>query len=93
MKYIKIEANENGSHNNQFGEIVLGEEWAIIPEEMIIPPSFPFVDIEVEDGVVVSMTEKPIPTEPKEFSLEEIMFLTLADHEERLCMIELGVNE
>lgn len=93
MKYIKIESNPNGSHDNQFGPVYPGEGWAVIPEEMIIPQSFPFVDIEVENTAVVSMVEKEIPVTPKDPSTEEITLLTLADHEERLCMIELGVNE
>ena len=60
MNYIKIETNANGSHYNQFGG-VRGEGWAIIPEDMVIPNTFPFVNIEVENGVVTSMTEGTVP--------------------------------
>lgn len=61
MKYIKITPNENGSHNNQFGGGFPGEGWAVIPDDMVIPSTFPFVEIEVEDEVVVSMTEGVVP--------------------------------
>ena len=61
MKYIKITPNENGGHQNQFGGGFPGEGWAIIPEDMTIPSTFPFVNIEVEDGVVTSMTEGVVP--------------------------------
>lgn len=92
MKYIKIETNENGSHNNQFGGAFPGEGWAIIPEEMSIPSSFPFVDIEVLENIVVAMEEKEIPSPEPIVSLEEIFLLTLVDQEERICLLELGVN-
>ena len=65
MKYIKITPNENGSHQNQFGGGFPGEGWAIIPEEMEMPSTFPFVNIEVEDSVVTSMTEGVVPPQPE----------------------------
>ena len=93
MKYIKILPNENGSHQNQFGGGFPGEGWAIIPENITIPLSFPFVDIEVENGYVIAMTARevpPIPLTPP--STEEIIYITLLDHEERICLMELGVE-
>lgn len=67
MNYIKIEANSNGSHQNQFDGGFPGEGWAIIPEEIEIPSTFPFVNIEVEEDeetrimVVTTMTEGVVP--------------------------------
>ena len=61
MKYIKILPNSNGGHQNQFGGYIDDPEWAIIPDDMTIPSTFPFVNIEVEDGIVTSMTEGVVP--------------------------------
>lgn len=51
MKIIKIEANENGSHNNQESNAILPVipyGWAVIPDDMSIPDSWPFVNITTE---------------------------------------------
>ena len=73
MKIIEIKSLSNGSHRNQSGEFIevpLG--WAVIPDEMEIPETFPFVNIEVEDGVVTSMTPGVVP-EVEEPSVEDDM--------------------
>lgn len=96
MNYIKIASNENGTHNNQFGGAHPGEGWAIIPDNFPLPSTFPCASIEVEDGIVISMEPQELPVpEPQEEtpSLEEIVLLTLADQEERICLLELGVND
>lgn len=62
MKIIEISALSNGAHRNQNGfkgEVPGG--WAVIPDDMRIPSTFPFVDINVEDGVVTSMTAGIVP--------------------------------
>lgn len=71
MRLIEVECLENRAHNNQ--EIPDGalesvpDGWAVIPEDMVIPGTFPFVNIEVEDGVVTSMTAGEVPDpEPEE---------------------------
>lgn len=63
MQIIEIKALKNGSHRNQTtdSEIIIPEGWAIIPNEMTIPETFPFVNIEVKDGVVTSMTHGIVP--------------------------------
>lgn len=61
MRYIKINAESNGSHLNQNGGFIDEEGWAIIPENMCIPSNFPFVNIIVENGVVISMTNGVLP--------------------------------
>ena len=68
MKIIKIDAYDNGAHANQtkitdFNSIPEG--WAIVPEDMIIPDTYPFVDITVKNGVVTGMIASVIP-EPEE---------------------------
>ena len=76
MKYIEIQALPNGAHRNQFGGLIEEEGWAIIPEDMEIPNTFPFVNIEVEDGIVTSMTEgivpEPQPYVPQPTVLEQL---------------------
>lgn len=63
MRIIEITAQSNGAHKNQtlnrFIQPPAG--WAIIPPDMAIPSTYPFVDIEVEGGVVVSMTAGVVP--------------------------------
>lgn len=65
MRLIEIVAHENGGHRNQTINTIIPvpEGWAVIPDEMELPSSYPYVDIEVEDGVVTAMTAgvRPIP--------------------------------
>lgn len=65
MKIIEIEPLENGAYRNQefYGSFPpeVPQGWAVIPEDMTIPETFPFVNIEVEDGVVISMTAGVVP--------------------------------
>lgn len=51
MLMIKIEPQENGAHSYQTYYGVLPEGWAIVPEDMELPTTFPFVNIEVEEKV------------------------------------------
>ena len=48
---IEILASENGSHRNQtvFGDVSLPEGWAVVPNDLEKPKSWPFVDLIVED--------------------------------------------
>jgi hypothetical protein len=62
MTTVEIAPLENGAHRNQTGNFrCVPEGWAILPEDMEIPASFPFVDIIVEDGIVAAMTEREVP--------------------------------
>lgn len=67
MQIIEIAALENGAHWNQTGTFrTIPEGWAVVPDGMEIPETFPFVNIEAEDGVVSSMTAGTVPEpEPK----------------------------
>lgn len=72
MTIIEIKALDNGAHRNQTHHGVVPEGWAIIPEDVVIPDTFPFVDMEVGDSeeengalVVVSMTAGVMP-EPED---------------------------
>ena len=56
MTYIKIEENLNGSHENfsTFSNITIPEGYALIPDEVEIPSTFPFVNIELDENGIVS---------------------------------------
>ena len=62
MRILEIQALNNGAHRNQDGGFsTIPEGWAVIPDDMEIPDTFPFVNIEVENGVVISMTAGVMP--------------------------------
>ena len=66
MRIIEIQAGENGGHNNQVinGEITVPDGWVIIPDDMELPYSFPFVTFHYRKGVVTDMSPLPIPAPP-----------------------------
>ena len=62
MLIIEISALDNGAHRNQTGSFhTIPDGWAEVPSSIEIPDTFPFVDIEVENGVVTSMTAGVVP--------------------------------
>lgn len=80
MRIIEINALDNGAHNNQTinGVIPVPEGWAVIPDDMTIPDTFPFVNITVADSdeesvpFVTSMTAGEVPEpEPEPEPVEE----------------------
>lgn len=88
MRLIEVNALENGAHDNMtvFDTIPVPEGWAIIPDDMEIPETFPFVIIEYVDGVVTKMIAGEVPPEPTP-EPEGDMWDELAD------AIRNGVNE
>lgn len=91
MQIIEITALPNGAHRNQTGDFrTIPEGWAVVPEEMEIPETFPFVDIEAEDGVVTSMTAGTVPEpEPEPEPEPGPEYVT---YEELAAAIREGVN-
>ena len=62
MLIIEIAALENGAHRNQTCNLSnIPEGWAEVPSSIEVPDTFPFVNIEVENGVVTSMTAGVVP--------------------------------
>ena len=63
MKIIEIKELENGAHNNQSSAAITSPPpgWAVVPDEMVIPGTFPFVEIEVRGNVVTKMTARVVP--------------------------------
>lgn len=105
MTIIEIQALDNGAHRNQSqtgGFSIIPEGWAVVPDGMTIPATFPFVNITAEDGVVTSMTANQeaydaaraaaseAEAEPTE---EDDTASMLVDHEYRLTLLELGLTE
>ena len=75
MKIIEIEALSNGAHRNQIGNFSsIPSGWAIIPEAIVIPETFPFVEIEAENGIVTSMVAGIVPeiVEPEPTAEQQI---------------------
>lgn len=97
MNIIKIASNEDGAHENligTFSSILPG--YAVIPDSVAIPATFPFVDITVSEEtppVVLTMeagtVPEPQPVTPA-ISAEDALLDMAADHEEQLCMLELN---
>lgn len=63
MTIIEIAALDNGAHRNQTtgGRVTVPEGWAVIPPEMALPETFPFVNVEASGGVVTSLTAGTVP--------------------------------
>lgn len=66
MKIIEIAPLDNGAHRNQSGGVsFVPEGWAVIHDDLAIPDTFPFVNIEVAEieGVmtVTSITAGVMP--------------------------------
>ena len=62
MRIIEIAALSNGAHRNQTGTFsTVPDGWAVIPESIVIPDTFPFVSIEADGQTVISMTAGIIP--------------------------------
>lgn len=74
MQIIKIKPNSNGSHDNQTLHGVVPDGYAVIPNDMEIPDTFPFVAVSAEKGVVTNMEKSTVPEtepQPKELTQEE----------------------
>lgn len=94
MRIVEIAALENGAHRNQTGAFsVIPEGWAMIPEDMVLPDTFPFVSLAVENGIVTHMSAGTVPDAPVtvERTIQDEMDSILVDHEYRLTLLELGV--
>lgn len=74
MKIIEISALPNGAHRNMASSGIskAPEGWAVIPEELDIPDTFPFVGIEEEEIEGVMTVTALTPGAPPEPDLEPI---------------------
>lgn len=80
MFIIEIKALENGAHRNQTGLVTnLPEGWAVVPSNIVVPDTFPFVDITVEDNIVTSMTSRPVVDLEEEIKFQEAQLNKVAE--------------
>lgn len=71
MLVIEIAALSNGAHRNQTGTFrTIPEGWAVVPDTIEVPDTFPFVDIEVDGQTVTAMTAGVVPEPEPEPELE-----------------------
>lgn len=62
MTIIEIAALENGAHRNQTGTFAtIPDGWAVVPESVEIPDTFPFVIPAVEGQVVTALLPGVVP--------------------------------
>lgn len=75
MTIIEIQPQPNGAHRNQTiqGGMACPDGWAIIPADVSIPATYPFVTLTVEGQTVTGMEpgavpepETPAPTETEQ---------------------------
>lgn len=78
MLIVEIQPQENGAHRNQTCNLsTVPEGWAVVPDSIEVPDTFPFVDIEVDGQTVTSMTAGSVPEpepepEPEPTQLDRI---------------------
>lgn len=57
-----LPVDDHGKHNTITGNnLMIYPGYALIPDGMALPASFPYVDIEVQNKVVTKMTPLPVP--------------------------------
>ena len=93
---IKLEPYENGAHANQStAPRVIPEGWAVIPDDMEIPSTFPFVNLTIDENGNITDIAGGIVPEPEPVIVEpseaEDATALLIDHEYRLTLLELGI--
>lgn len=66
MTIIEISPLGNGAHRNQTvsNQITAPSGWAVIPEGMALPKTFPFVEVEAQDGIVTALRPGTMPDVP-----------------------------
>lgn len=74
LRIIEIEANELGGHDNLTvytdDNYPVPEDWLIIPDDIEIPETFPFVSFHYRAGKVIDMTAGIMPEPEPEPSSE-----------------------
>lgn len=99
MLIIEISSLDNGAHRNQTGNFsAIPDGWAVDRDNLCVE-NFPFGEVVAEeiDGVMTvtkwtaGTIPEPEPGPEPEPTTEEILLELAADHEARLCEIELGV--
>lgn len=62
MRIIEIQALDNGAHRNQTTtSTAIPTGWAVIPEDIPIPATFPFVTLTLDGQTVIAMDPGEVP--------------------------------
>ena len=85
--FIKIEKNPDGSHAIQVGGNLI-DGWAVIPIDMVLPNSFPYVNIEVADVYHPAIIDKKNVEVDGELVEKEIIIKPECTQLEVISMIE-----
>lgn len=102
MLIVEIATLNNGAHRNQNCSLsYIPEGWAVVPDTIEVPGTFPFVDIEVDGQTVITMTPgvvpEPEPPEPDPQPTLDERVQTLEDSSaemsEALDLLLSGVTE
>lgn len=92
MTIIEIKQLDNGAHRNQSwrDKAPLPIGWAKIPAELELPDSFPFVDIEVQDNVVISIASREVPDDrtPAEKRKEAYETMPIIEFEDKMMTVD-----
>lgn len=79
MTIIEIQPQSNGAHRNQTiqGGMACPDGWAIIPADVPIPETYPFVTLTVEGQTVAGMEPGVVPEpepepEPEPTEMEQL---------------------
>lgn len=67
MKIIEVNALDNGAHRNQETNMtlpIIPDGWAVIPDSMEVPNTFPFVNVEAE-LIPINSPKNPYYIEPE----------------------------
>lgn len=74
MRIIELEPLNNGAHRNQETPFVvpIPDGWAEIPPHVVIPESFPFVDVVIVDGGITELTPRVVPDNPEVYEPSEL---------------------
>lgn len=67
MIVISIDPNQDGSHDIQVysADVPPVTGFAVIPDGMELPDTFPFVGVEAENGTVTRLTPGVVPEPPE----------------------------
>lgn len=100
MRIIEIAALSNGAHRNQDGNFsTVPSGWAVIGADEVLQ-NFPFGSFKIEEVNGVTYMVKgswiagelpaPEPEPEPEPTAEDVALDLMAEHEERICMLELN---
>ena len=97
MRTIEIAALSNGAHRNQTYHKIIPDGWAVDRNNLCVE-NFPFGEVVAEeiDGVMTvtkwtpGKIPEPEPEPEPEPTAEDVALDLMAEHEERICILELN---